>query len=279
VTASHPTRRRGGGDARRLLGGRTVLVTGATGGIGAAAAHAVAARGASVLVSGRRADELEAVAAAVGGRALVADLAAADGPARLLEEAGHVDVLVANAALPGSGDLTSYSVEQVDRVLDVNLRAPIVLARLLAEAMIARQSGHLVFVSSLSGKSAAPRSSLYSATKYGLRGFSLALRQDLEPHGVGVSCVFPGFVRDAGMFASSGASLPPGVGTVTPEAVAAGIVRAIERDRAEVDVAPLGLRLGARVAGVAPAFTASVQRRLGGDKVARDIADGQRERR
>ena len=261
------------------LGGRTALVTGATGGIGTAVARALAARGATVLVSGRREGELAALAAEIGGRAVPADLSAADGPAALLEAAAHVDVLVANAALYGSGALTSYSVAELDGVLDVNLRAPVVLARLLAEPMTARGSGHLVFVSSLSGKSAGPLSSLYSATKYGLRGFSLALRQDLEPHGVGVSCVFPSFVRGAGMFADSGASLPPGVRTVTPEAVAAGIVRAVERNRAEVDVAPLGLRLGARVAGVAPDLTAGVQRKLGGDRVARAIADGHRERR
>ena len=164
-------------------------------------------------------------------------------------------------------------------MLDVNLRAPVVLARLLAGTMAARRSGHLVFVSSLSGKSAGPRSSLYSATKYGLRGFSLSLRQDLEPSGVGVSCVFPGFVRDAGMFAASGASLPPGVGTVTPEA-------GRRRDRARGGAQPCrgrrraaGAPAGRRVAGVAPGLTATVQRRLGGDRVARSIADGQRDRR
>ena len=79
-----------------------------------------------------------------------------------------------------------------------------------------------MFVSSLSGKAAGPHSSLYSATKFGLRGFSLGLRQDLAPHGIGVSCVFPGFVRGAGMFVDSGVTLPPGVGTSSPEEVAAG---------------------------------------------------------
>ena len=261
------------------LGGRTVLLTGATGGLGGAVARALAAQGAHVILSGRRAEPLQALATELGGRAVAADLALPDAPARLLDEAGDIDVLIANAALPASGELTSFSPEEIDRAIAVNLRAPIQLARLLAGPFAARGSGHLVFVSSLAGKSAGPHSSLYSATKFGLRGFSLGLRQDLAPPGVGVSCVFPGFIRDAGMFADSGATLPPGVGTSSPEEVAAGIVRAIEHDRAEVDVAPLAMKAGARIAGVAPALPSRVQRRLGAAKIARAIGAGQRDKR
>jgi short-subunit dehydrogenase len=261
------------------LGGRTVLLTGASGGLGAAAARALAARGATVLLSGRRAETLDALADELRGRALPADLAEPDAPARLLAAAGDVDVLVANAALPASGELTSYSIDEIDRAIGVNLRAPVVLARLLAESMVARGDGHLVFVSSLAGKVATPRSSLYAATKFGLRGFASGLRQDLVPHGVGVSCVFPGFIRDAGMFSDSGASLPAGVGTVSAEQVAAAIVRAIEHDRGEIDVAPLAMKAGARVAALAPALAADVQKRLGSFAIADAIADGQREKR
>jgi short-subunit dehydrogenase len=260
------------------LRGRSVLLTGASGGIGAAAARALAARGAAVIVTGRRVDQLEALAAEIGGRAVPVDLSEADGPARLVAAAGHVDVLVASAALSQAGEITALSSEEVDAVLAVNLRAPLMLARLLAEPMAARRSGHLVFVSSLQGKAASPYSALYTATKFGLRGFSLSLRLDLADHGVGVSCVSPGFVSDAGMFADSGAPLPPGVRTVTPDAVAAAIVRAIERNRAEVAPAPLALRAGARVAGVAPVLAATVSKRFG-VSIARAVEQGRAERR
>jgi short-subunit dehydrogenase len=261
------------------LGGRTVLLTGATGGLGHAIARGLAARGATVVLTGRRAEPLAALAEELGGRAIAADLVAPDAPGRLVAEAGDVDVLVANAALPASGELGGFTPEQIDRALAVNLRAPIMLARLLMEPLMARREGHLVFVGSLSGKSAGPHSSLYSATKFGLRGFALGLRQDLAEHGVGVSLVSPGFVRDAGMFADSGAQLPPGVGTSTPEAVVAAVVRAIESNRAEVDVAPLPLRAGVRFAALAPGLTAGVQTRLGAFKVARDIGAAQRDKR
>jgi uncharacterized protein len=259
--------------------GTTILLTGATGGIGQAIARALAARGGRLILTGRRADVLEPLAAEVGGRALAADLADRATPERLAAEAGDVDILVANAALPASGTLDDYSLEQIDRALEVNLRAPIALAKLLSEPMARRRRGHLVFISSLSGKSAQPGGSLYSATKFGLRGFALGLREDLRDQGVGVSTVFPGFIRDAGMFAEAGVELPRGVGTRSPDDVATGVVRAIERDRAEVDVAPLSLRLGAMTAGLAPQLAADVSRRLGNARITRDLADGQRAKR
>ena len=127
----------------------------------------------------------------------------------------------AGSALPASGDIMNFSTEEIDRALDVNLRAPMVLARVLGERMAARGRGHIVLVSSLSGKSSQAGSSVYSATKFGLRGFGQGLRGDLAGRGVGVSVVFPGFIRDAGMFHEAEVKLPRGVGTNTPEDVAA----------------------------------------------------------
>jgi len=254
----------------------TALVTGASGGIGQAIARALAARGAQVVLTGRRADVLEPLAQELGGRALAIDLAERGAPEQLAAEAGDVEILVANAALPGAGALDDFSIGEIDRALDVNLRAPIVLAKLLGAAMARRGRGHLVFISSLSGKAASPRGSLYSATKFGLRGFALGLREDLRPAGVGVSTIFPGFIRDAGMWVNAGGRLPRGVGTRSPEDVAAGVVRAIERDRAEVDVAPVALRVGAALAGLAPQLSASVSRRLGDAEIAEALAAGHR---
>jgi uncharacterized protein len=259
------------------LAGSRALITGATGGIGAAIARALHGRGATVVLSGRQGDVLERSSAELGERAevLVADLCDGEQVAALPGRAGQVDVLVANAALPASGHLLGFEPDQIDRALDVNLRAPIQLSRSLVPAMTDRGFGHLVFISSLSGKAASSGSSLYSATKFGLRGFALGLREDLHGTGVGVSTVFPGFIRDAGMFHDSGAKLPAGVGTRTPEQVAKAVVRGIERDKGELDVAPLGLRAGAAAAGLAPGIVAAAQRRFGGSTISESIARGQ----
>jgi short-subunit dehydrogenase len=262
------------------LDGKRALLTGATGGIGQAIARAMSARGAQLVLTGRRSELLEELATATGGRAVAVDLADRGALARFLEQVGEIDIVVANAGLPASGLLTSFIDDEIDRALDVNLRAPIITARHVCEQMIARGGGgHLVFVSSLSGKTASSHASVYDATKFGLRGFSLALREELGPSGIGVSAVYPGFVRDAGMFAESGAALPRLVGTSSPEEVAQAVIRAIEKNRAEIDVAPLPMRVGVRLGTVLPSVALAIRRRAGSDQIAASIASGQRDKR
>ncbi|HSC05085.1 MAG TPA: SDR family NAD(P)-dependent oxidoreductase [Solirubrobacteraceae bacterium] len=259
----------------RLSG--TVLLTGASGGIGRAIARAVAPMAEELVLSGRRTDVLDALARELRARVIACDLSVREDVERLAEWAGPVDVLIANAALRSGGLLGEFSQEQIDQMLEVNLRAPIALARALTPGMVERGRGHVVFMSSLQGKASTPVSSIYCAAKFGLRGFALALREDLRRHGVGVSVVLPGFIRDAGMFADSGVKLPMGVGTRSPTDVAEAVVRAIEQDRAEILVAPVGLRLGTAAAAVAPGLSAAVSRRLGSERIAAEIVAGQRE--
>jgi short-subunit dehydrogenase len=190
------------------------------------------------------------------------DLAEEDGAARLAAEAGEVDGLVANAGMPGTGSVDGFSAEEVRRAIRVNLEAPIVLAGALAGSMTGRGDGQMVFVCSLAGKAASPRSSVYNATKFGLRGFALGLRTDLARSGVGVSIVSPGFVRDAGMFAKSGARSTAGLGTTTPERVASAVVRALERNPVEVAVAPIRQRALAHLGLAVP--TVAVRAQSGG---------------
>jgi short-subunit dehydrogenase len=261
------------------LQGSTVLLTGATGGIGQAIARALDERGARLLLTARREAQLDEIAKELGGRPEVFPADLTYDTAAIAERAGAADVLVANAALPASGQIDSFTPEQIDRALDVNLRAPIQLTRALVPGMVERGRGHVVLVSSLSGKVASVGSSLYSATKFGLRGFASGLREDLHGTGVGVTVVFPGFISDAGMLADSGVRLPRWVGTRPPDAVASAVVRGIETERAEIDVAPLSLRVGALAGSIAPGTFARLQRRLGSAELSEAIAKGQRPKR
>ncbi len=261
------------------LNGRSVLLTGASGGIGQAIAEHLHRAGAQLTLSGRRLDVLEPLATRLGATALAADLGDPADVSHLADTCAQTDVLVANAAQPGSGDILGLSVEEIDRALAVNLRAPIVLSRLLVEQMSARGSGHIVLISSLAGRTAQAGGSLYSATKFGLRGFGQALRADLKGSGVGVSVIFPGFIRDAGMFHDSGAKLPRFVGTSSPGEVAEAVVKAIEDDRGEVTVAPMAVRAGTKFAELAPATAARAAARLGGQAVADQLREAQRSQR
>lgn len=259
--------------------GKTVLLTGATGGIGEAIAHELSAAGAKLIVSGRRADVLERIAADTGATIAVADLADRDQLEALVAAHSEVDILVANAALPASGELSDFSLDEIDRALDVNLRAPVIMSRLLADQMVSRGSGQIVLIASLAGKVATAGSSLYSATKFGLRGFGAGLRADLVGTGVGVSVVFPGFVRDAGMFHDSKVELPGYVGTSSPQDVADAVRSAVENDLGEIDVAPLSVRVATKASELAPSLMGAVVRRLGSAEFTAEIADRQADKR
>lgn len=263
------------------IAGSRVLLTGATGGLGRAIAKALHARGAYVILTGRKQDALDELARELGASAegLAADLARREDVAALPERVGDVDVLVHNAGLPGSGKLDSFTPDEIDRVLDVNLRAGIMLTHALLPGMLERAGGHLVYVSSMAGKIPTARASIYAATKYGLRGFAGALRDDLHGAPVGVSCVFPGPIQGAGMWDDAGIELPKWVPTRSPEDVGTAVVTAIEKDKPEVDVADPGQRLGAVLAGLSPRAGARLRRMLPVEELADRTAEAQRVKR
>jgi short-subunit dehydrogenase len=263
------------------LSGSRVLLTGATGGLGHAIAKALHARGAVLLLTGRRAELLEALCAELGERAeaLPADLADRGAVTALPGRAGDVDILVHNAGLPGSGRIGSFTPDQIDRVLDVNLRAGIMLTHALLPSMLDRDRGHLVYVSSMSGKIPTVRASVYAASKYGLRGFAGALRDDLHGTGVGVSTVFPGPIKGAGMWDEAGIELPRWVPTKSPEDVGAAVVRAIEQDRPELAVADPGQRMAAVLENASPRAGAWLRRLLPVEELADRTAEAQRSKR
>ena len=266
------------------LQGKRLLLSGATGGIGRAIADQLAGHGARLVLSSRRREELESLAGSLPGGAqrhevIVADLADAGAAEKLVTDSGDVDGLVANAALPASGKLDDFSSNEVQRAIRVNFESPILMARAIAPRLAEKGAGHLVFICSLSGKVGSPRSALYSSTKFGLRGFAFGLREDMHPHGVGVSIVSPGFVREAGMFHDAGSKPPPMIGTTTPGKVARAVVRAIERNRNEITVAPRRQRFLAEIGYRHPEFAARVQRRAGAERIASELAAGQADKR
>jgi uncharacterized protein len=263
------------------LNGSRVLLTGATGGIGHAIARALHARGTALTLTGRNTDVLETLAEELGDRveARPLDLSDPEAVRAFLAQAGEVDVLVANAGLPGTGKLADYTEDQVDRVVDVNLRAPIQMTRALLPGMLDRGHGHLVYISSISGKVATAHSSLYNATKFGLRGFSFAMHEDLRGTGVGATTVFPGVVADAGMWADGGLDLPRGVKASKPAEVAEAVIDGIQKNRPEINVANPIERLGGFLAGPAPRLVSFINRHAGTNELAEALAERQTDKR
>ena len=182
------------------LDGKSALVTGASGGIGAAIARALHAQGASVVISGTRREALEALAGELGDRAHVcpADLkdpAAADSLIEAAEAAaGPLWALVNNAGLTRDGLAMRMSDEAFQTVLDVDLAAPFRLTRAALRGMLRRRAGRVINISSIVGATGNPGQANYAAAKAGLVGMSKSLAQEVAPRGITVNVVAPGFV-------------------------------------------------------------------------------------
>jgi len=249
------------------INGSRILLTGATGGLGEDLARALRARGADLVLTGRRVEVLQSLAAEIGAVSIAADLSKPDDVAALLDLAGPIDVLINNAALPAVGPVVDFTPHEIARAVDVNLVAPILLSRAVTPRFVERRRGHIVLIGSMSGRTISKWSSMYNATKFGLRGFALAHRRDLHGTGVGVSLVEPTFVSDSGMFVDSGVDLPKGVRSVTPDDVSRAVIRSIEKNVGEIVVAPVEQRLQASLALIAPSLDARFQRAIGIDEV------------
>lgn len=179
------------------LAGQTAIITGASRGIGRAIAHELARAGMALCLLGRDESALQTVAAEVAPadvQLFPVDLADDDALARTLERLrllGRIDVLVHNAALYEMGEVQSVSVETLDALYRVNLRAPFVITQALLPPLIASK-GQIVFVNSSLGVNAMPRRSQYAATKHALKGFADSLRGEVNSQGVRVISVYPG---------------------------------------------------------------------------------------
>lgn len=157
-------------------------------------------------------------------------------------ELGPLDVLINNAGIEHMSMYETMPLDEIEQFIDINLRGPMLLTRLVLPGMLARDSGHIVNVSSLAGLGPAAFAEPYGATKHGLVGFTRALRASLKTRGskVSASSICPGFISGAGMFEDNrkrtGIEAPKILGTFPVEGVARAVLEAIEQDAPEVIV-------------------------------------------
>jgi len=248
------------------LADSVVLITGASSGIGRSVASALAGAGAQILVTGRDEAALRRTAGDCRGVPLVAELSSPAGCAELAARAlavhGRIDVLVSSAGLGAAGPFERLSPESIVELIQVNLMAPVLLARALLPGMLERERGHLVLIGSIAGLTGVADEAVYAASKAGLSIFAESLRLESHGRGVGVSTVVPGVVATA-FFDRRG--VPYGrrrPRPVPPERIARAIVHSIEHDRAET-IVPRWLGLAPKVRALSPNRYRALARRFG----------------
>ena len=225
-----------------------ILITGASSGIGAATARLFAAEGYRVILAARREDQLDALATeirATGGEALVVptDLTRLEQIEALVSQSlahfGQIDVLLNNAGLGRLNWLEKLELEKdIDFQIQVNLTGLIQTTQMVLPNMIARKQGHIINMGSIAGLIGTPTYSVYAASKFGLRGFTEALRREVGIHGIRVSGIYPGgvateFGQKAGIKRKTGISTPKSL-KLSAEDVAQTVLRVVKKPRRAV---------------------------------------------
>ncbi|WP_019925005.1 SDR family oxidoreductase [Nocardia sp. BMG111209] len=253
---------------------RTVLLTGASGGIGKQVARLLAAQGAHVALVGRQSDILGTLAeelrgAGVKAEPVIGDLADLESLDDLVDRAeqalGPIDVLINNAGVELAAALTRYEPAELNWILNVNLTAPMLLTRRVLPGMAERGRGHVVFVSSGAAKVAPAYQAPYAATKAGLAALSQSLRAEYSNTPLGFSVVLPGFVKGDGMYqvwVDKGVKASPMLGSTTVDRIAGKIVGAIRRDKSEVLDMGMPVRSMFATTQLSPGFADRLARRM-----------------
>lgn len=221
-----------------------VLLTGACGGIGREIAALLIHAGANVALAGRDEDILQELYSEIRGRGKAAsvitvDLAQPDGPEQITQQAlaalGHIDVLINNAGILDFREFAEQAPGQIERLYRINLIGPVLLTRAVLPHMLRKGSGHIVNIGSTFGSIAFAYFAAYSSSKFAMRGFSEALRRELDDTDIHLTYIAPRATQtglnSAAVYRMNEAL---GVGMDTPQQVAAQIVRAIERDARDV---------------------------------------------
>jgi short-subunit dehydrogenase len=254
--------------------GRTALVTGASRGIGPLIARRIASIGGHVVLTGRSAADLEAIASDLAANGadvsfIPGDLTqpgAAESLAETIEdEHGGTDLLVNNAGGDPLREFHTMTIEENLRTLQLNLIAPVTLTHAVLPAMLRRGHGHIVNISAMAGRVSFPFTEVYAAAKDGLIGFTRVLRADYHARGVSASVLILGAIRDAGqgqrMLDESGMKAS---GFMAPaEAVARAVVKAVQKDRGELVIQPGPGRLLRAVMDYFPALGPALNRAAG----------------
>lgn len=270
------------------LAGKTVLLTGASGGLGKYIAQNLAEAGMKmslVAFPGNGLEKLRANLEEKGHKtiAIAADLRQPEQRTlvvrQTLEKFGAIDVLVNNAGIEFTCDYHELTLEEIQDVLSVNLEAPMILSRMVLPDMVKRGSGHIVNISSVAGKAAPACQEPYAATKAGLIGFTHALRATYHGTGVSASVICPGFV-EAGIYArlksTTGYSAPLFLGTSPPEPVGRAVVRAIRKDLPEVIINKWPVRPLFMISALSPALGAWMVRSIGAHAFFKRVYQSQR---